>query len=220
MKLQKLGGYAAIAGVFAYISCVVLVGRIQPYGGWNDPAKMMAAISAAPAEFYLFTLLWLITYILLLPIFFAFRERMQADAPHLTHAMLIAMSVATAMAIAESIINLKSVGMVISQKDLSAFRACWAVTQGLHWANGHVLGWSCLLFGCAIIKTRAFSRILGGLFLLTGILWIPNVFLVHLGFTRLTLIYISTSCICAVWLGIALLREKKPQPAPEEMAAG
>ena len=219
MQLQKLGGYAAFAGVFAYIAVVAL--RI-PYGAfvdWSNTAKTMTAVSAAPAKVYLFALLWIITYILMLTTFFALRERMQAAAPHLTSAMIIAVSTATAMAIAESIINLKSIGMITSQQDLSAFRACLAVTQGLHWANGHACAWIYLFFGCAILKTREFSRILGVLSLLTGILWIPNVFFVQLGFTHLTLAYILTGCISAVWTGIALLRQKQPEPAAKQGAA-
>jgi hypothetical protein len=223
MKLQRVGSYAviaaAIAGVVAYIACVALVVSIQPSSDWDDPAKTMVAISSAPVKFYLYTLLWIASNILFLPIVLAIRERIQANAPHLTSAMLIAMSVALAMATAESLICLKSVGIIISQKDISAFRACWAVIKGLHWANGHAYGWASLLLGCAVLKTRVFSRLLGGLLLLTGILWIPNFFFVQLGFTRITLIYTSTACISAGWLGVALLRQKQPQSAGKGMAA-
>ena len=219
MKLQRLGGYAAFAGVLAYAAFVASAARYQPLSDWSDPAKMMAVLSAVPNKYYLTALLWIISNILFLPLMFALRERMQANAPYITGAMLISTSAAIAMAVAESIINLKSVAMIVPQQDLSAFRAAWAVTQGLHWANGHAFAWALLLLGCAALKTRAFSRILAGLLLLTGILWIPNVFFVQLGFTRLTLIYIATSCISAIWCGIELLRQKQSQPAAKEMVA-
>ena len=218
MKLQRLGGYAAIAGFFSYIAFVALQ-RLGASVDWSNTAKAMAAVSAAPNRFYVYSLLWIITYVLMLTTFFALRERMQAAAPHLTSAMLIALSAAAAMAIAESIIYLKSIGMIIAQQDASAFRACMAVTAGLHWANGHACGWAYLFFGCAILKTRELSRTLGWLSLLTGILWIPNVFFVQLGFTHLTLVYILTGCISAVWTGIALLREIQPEPAARQVAA-
>lgn len=164
MKLQRIGGFAAFAGVFAYIAVVVSAARTQPLSDWTDPVKMMAVVSTVPAKYYLTTLLWIVTFILFLPFMFALRERMQAKAPYLTGAMLIAMSAGTAMAVAESLINLKSVAMIVPRQDISAFTACWAVTQGLHWANGHACAWAFLLLGCAILKTRAFSRILRGLF--------------------------------------------------------
>jgi len=55
MKLQKLGGYAAIASLCAYIVGVLYIIFIQPNGFSDDPAKAMAAISASPGEFYMIT---------------------------------------------------------------------------------------------------------------------------------------------------------------------
>ena len=218
MKLQRLGGYALFASAFMYIAALALVVRIRPLGDWSDPAKMMAALSATPAKFYLLLLVWIAVYFLFLITIIALHERMQANAPYLTRLMLIAMSAATAMAIVELIINLESVAMIIPQQDISAFRACWAVTQGLHGANGHACAWGCLFLGCAILRTNAFSRIPGWLFLLTGILWIPNFFFVQIGFKLLMPIYLSTFGVASVWIGIALLRHQ-PQPASREMAA-
>ncbi len=219
MTLQKLGGYAAIAGLFVYMVVVALVVRIRPLGDWSDPAKMIVALSAARSTFYLDVLLWMAGYILSLIMFFALHERMQADAPHLSRIMVIAASASTAMAIAETVINLKCATMIISQQDLSAFRACWAVTQGLHWAEGHACAWAFLFFGCAALKTRAFSRILGRLFLLTGILWIPQFFLIQIEFSLLWPVTGLLGGVAIVWIGIALLRQKQPQYASTEMAA-
>lgn len=98
-----------------------------------------------------------------------------------------------------------------SETDILAFRACWAVTQGLHWANGHAAAWTYLFLGCAVLKTRALSRIVGGTSLLTGILWIPNFFFVQMGFQLLTPIYIGLCGISTLWIGIWLLRQKQPQ---------
>jgi hypothetical protein len=177
------------------------------------------AVSAAPAEFYVRSLLWIACYILTVTMIYALHERMRANAPRLTRAMLIAGSAAVAMAIAESIINLQSVGMIVPTQDLSAFRACWAVTEGLHWAGGHLCGWAFLFLGCAALKTRTFSRILGGLVLLTGVLWIPNIFFVQIGFMLLTPIYLLSCCVSVIWISVVLLRQKQPQPELKEMAA-
>jgi hypothetical protein len=217
MKLQKLGGYAVFAMMF--VGSITLAVRTLPLSDLNDPAKVMAAVSAAPAKYYLSTLLYIAGYILFLITIIALHERMQANAPYLTRTMLISMSACTAMAIAESIINLKSIGMIVPTQDLSAFRASWAATQGLHSAGAHICGWACLFLGCAILRTRAFSRILGGLFLLTGILWIPNFVFVQIGFELITPIHKLSFAVASIWIGIALLRQQQPQPASSEMAA-
>jgi hypothetical protein len=145
---------------------------------------------------------------------------MQANAPYLTRLMLIAASTSAAMTIAESIINLKSIKMIIPQQDISAFRACWAVNLGLDSAAFHALAWASLFLGCAVLKTRAFSRVLGWLFFLVGILWIPNFFLVQIGFARGSYrIGLLSFCVAIVWIGIALLRQKQSQPSANETAA-
>lgn len=219
MKLQKLGGYAVFACGFAYTATLALVLSIESFSGWGDPAKMMPALSAATAKFYLMALLWIATNILLLTVIIALHERMQAQAPYLTRLMLIAASTATALAIVEAIVDLNSIAMIISQQDLSAFRACWTVIQGLHTANGHACAWTYLFLGCAVLKTQAFSRIPGWLALLTGILWIPYFFFSAIGFKLLLPIYLSTCGVATIWIGIVLLRDKQPQPVLNEMAA-
>jgi hypothetical protein len=213
MKLQKLGGYAVFVSMFASFAYVALMLSINPLDDWHDPAKMMAAVSSAHIKFYLLSLLWIAGSILALIVYIALYERMHADAPYLTFLMIAGALTNVAMAIAEAIISLKSVAFIIPQQDISAFRACWVVTQGLHWAFGHICAWVLLLQGCAILKTRAFSQILGGLFLLAGILWIPNFFFVQIGFKLLTPIYLLLACIGSIWIGIALLRLKQPQSA-------
>ena len=47
MKLQKLGGYAALASIGAYIISSVYGTFVQPSIIGSDPAKAMAAMSAA-----------------------------------------------------------------------------------------------------------------------------------------------------------------------------
>ena len=163
--------------------------------------------------------MWLASIIFFQVVIVALHERMQAKAPCLTRLMLIAAAITTAMAIAESIINLKCVAMIISQQDLSAFRACFAVTQGLHGANGHAGAWTYLFLGLAVLKTRAFSRIIGMLSVLIGILWIPNFFIIEIGFKLLTPIYIGLCAVATIWIGIALLRQTPFQTTSKELAA-
>jgi hypothetical protein len=208
MKLHRLGGYAAIASTCAYIVYAALGRRLQPAGNWSDAAKTMASMLAAPDEFYVHNLLLIVCYILMLMMVLALHERMQADAPYLTRLMLIAMSAGTAIGITEAIVNLKSIGIIVPTRDISAFRACWSITLGLHFMVGHATAWTWLFIGCGILRTHAFSRVLGWLCLISGILWIPNFFFIQIGFVLITPIYLLLGGVSLVWIGIALLRTK------------
>jgi hypothetical protein len=179
----------------------------------------MTAISAATVNVCLLNTLWMVCYILLLIAVFALHDRMQTDAPRLTRIMLIAASASAVMGITESIVWTIGGSVVLPMKDVSAYRAYLAVAEGLHFVGGHAFAWTCLFAGCAILSTRAYSRGLGWILLVTGIIWIPNFFLVGIGFGLITPIIDLLCCICGIYLGIALLRQKLPQPASMEMAA-
>jgi hypothetical protein len=216
MKLQRLGGYAIFASWIAFIAYVKFASGvfIQPI-----TTKTMAALSSARTEFYLCALFFLISYVLFLVPYAALHERMRADAPCLTRLMLIAASTATVIAIAESTILLKCFGMIIIQQDISAFRACLAVGNGLWFAVNHACGWATLFAGCAILKTRAFSRIVGVLSILSGIVWIPSPFVVEIGFSFIGPIIYALSGIGSIWIGIEMIRQKQFQPESKIMAA-
>jgi len=76
MKLQKLGGYAAIASMCLFIIYVIVRG---PSADLMDAAKTMAAYSARPAHFVVAFRLFSIGCILTLAMFLALHERMQAN---------------------------------------------------------------------------------------------------------------------------------------------
>ncbi len=215
MKLQRLGGYAAIAAVCVDIATYVpIILSQRRFGDVSDPVKMMATYSAAPGYGQTIALLLIICYILLLIWVLALHERMKADAPYLTRAMLIAMSAAAAAIIAWSVIWIKGIGIIAPAQDISAYRAFDAITTGILVTGGHLSGWACLLIGCAILRTRALSRIPGWLILLTGVLWILRIMVPKIG-----LIVDPLSFIACVWVGIALIRQKQTQPASKEMLA-
>jgi hypothetical protein len=218
MKLQKLGGYAAIASVcFTFIYYIIR----GPGVDMMDAAKRMAAFSAAPNHFVVLLLSFSIETLLLLVAFLAFHERMQADAVHLTRMMLIAASFCTAGAITASIGFLIGGGLIIvPTQDISAFRALYAVVLSLGYMSNHTYGWACLLAGCAILRTHSFPRILGWLFIFNGIVWIPtNIVPQLLRISQLPFIAGLLYVVTTVWMGIALLRQKQPIPAAKELEA-
>ncbi len=148
-------------------------------------------------------------------------ERMQANAVYLTRIMLIAASASLVVGVTALIGLLMGGGMVIApEKDVSAFRALSAMGISLGIMVHHTLGWAYFLIGCAVLKTRSFSRILGWLFIFAGIVWIPTFMVPQLlRISQLPVIAGILAVVATVWIGIALLRQKRPQPAPKEMAA-
>ena len=169
---------------------------------------------AMPTEFYVLNLLPIVYSIIGFVWALALHQRMQANAPYLTRAMLIAFSAFTAMKIAESFIGFESIAVLAPMQDLSAFKAFISVVGGLHNASNHAFGWYVVFLGCAVLRTHAFSLVIGWLFLLEGILLMAERIASMLG-----LISASASVIAIVWIGIAMLRQKPPQSATSEMAA-
>jgi len=215
MKLQKLGGYAAIASVCANMAVVVFYILIKKrFGDFIEPVKEMAAVSAAPS--YLYTIGWqaIIVSILWLIVFFALHERMQAKAPLLTRIALIAASAGTAISVTYYIIRIKGIGMIFPTQDISAYRAWDAIAAGLQSMSYHAYGWAFLLIGCAALRTHAFSQLLGWLVILAGILWLPAT-----GPELMNMIPYNLIAVSFVWIGIALLRQKESQTVPGEKTA-
>jgi hypothetical protein len=209
VKLQKLGGYAALSALFLTMANELLVIFLQSRTAFTDsPVKGMAATLAMPTEFYVMNLLPIVYSIIGFMWALALHERMQASAPYLTRLMLIAFSAFTVMKIAESFIGFQSIAVLAPMQDLSAFRAFISVAGGLHNASNHAFGWYVVFIGCAVLRTHAFSRVIGWLFLSEGILLMAEGIAHMLG-----LISASASVLAIVWIGIALLRDKQPQSA-------
>ena len=72
MKLQRLGGYAAIAAVLAYLAAAGFTELIIKGVDLNDPVKAMASMTAAPVYGHLAVLLDIIEIILFLTVFMLF----------------------------------------------------------------------------------------------------------------------------------------------------
>jgi hypothetical protein len=215
MKLQKLGGYAAIASLFLTIAYELFAIFLKSRTAFTDnPVKGMAASLAMPTEFYVLHLLSIVSSIIGFMWALALHERMQAKAPYLTRIMLIAFSVYTTMNIAANFIGFQSIAVLAPMQDLSAFTAFMSVMNGLHNASLHAFGWYVVFIGCAVLRTHAFSAAIGWLFLLEGILLMAERISPLFG-----LISASASVIAIVWIGIAMLRDKQPQPAVNMMKA-
>jgi hypothetical protein len=139
---------------------------------------------------------------------------MQAKAPFLSLLALISASAGAVIKIALAVIGSVSIGIIAQARDVSAFRAFSAMMAGINLTGGHLYGWAFLFLGFATLKTRAFSRALSWLLLITGIVWLPAFM-----FTPLISLVYLLSGIGVGWTGIVLLREKRPEPAGKQGAA-
>jgi hypothetical protein len=215
MKLQRLGGYASIG---SFVAMLMLFGlnflKIKRFGALSDPAKVMAAYSDTRLYDNILTILLIVVYALLLILVLACYERMQAKAPFLSLLALISASAGTVIKIALAVIGTVSIGIIAQARDESAFMAFSAMMAGINLTGGHLYGWAFLFLGFATLKTRAFSRVLSWLLLITGIVWLP-LFM----FTMLTQLLYLLSGISVGWTGIVLLREKQPESAARQGAA-
>jgi hypothetical protein len=214
MKLQKLGGYAAIASLFLTMAYELLAIFLKSRTAFTDsPVKAMTANLAMPTEFYAMALLLIVSSIIGFMWALALHKRMHANAPYLTRIMLIAFSAYAAMKIAESFLGFQITAVLAPMQDLSAFKAFTSVIESLHNASNHIFGWYVVFLGCAVLRTHAFSQAIGWLFLLEGILLMAEKISFILG-----LISALASVVAIVWIGVAMLRQKQIQPAAKEMA--
>jgi len=210
MKLQKLGGIAAIAGTCLYILYRVLYIFIQArFGELDEPAKVINAVAAAPVNFYVLNLVYIFANVSGIIFFYALYERLKENAPHLSRIMLSTAFVGTAFYIAGSMIYIEAISMIVPVKDVTAYRAIDAAVSGMSSFGDHSWGWMYLLIGCAVLKTKAFSPILGWLSVIVGILWIPWFILSQFGFDMVGLFSLLPFIISTIWFGISLFRIKE-----------
>ena len=224
MKLQKLGGYSAFALVCTFIVLTFIVRFILPTVDSGGLANVMTVTLAAPGKFCLYNLVKMVFCIFFLITIIALHERMHTKVPYLSRIMLIAASAFAAIDISGTTVNMLSIETLALTRDLSAFRACWTVTQGLGNAAHFAAASACLFLGCAILASHTFSR-LPGVFLVIqgslGVIKLPLGFLVPIkpSFTIivggiLTIVF----CTAFILMGIKMLRQESPEPAALEMA--
>lgn len=208
MKLQKLGGYAAIIYACLFLISAFLGMRAQRIGNLDDPINAMATISSSPNGFYFNYNLQLVIYILFLIVIIALSERMKAHAPIITLAAVIAASVSTAAGVFMALANTTAIELIVPTNDVSAYTAFHAITQSLWHFIGQSLGWVGLLIGIAVLKTNAFQKTPAWLFILMGIFWVLRLpILIKLniiGIVPFLLLFVGT-----FWFGIAMIRQKQ-----------
>jgi ABC-type Fe3+-siderophore transport system permease subunit len=182
----------------------------------------MAAVSTAPVHFYAFYVLLIVQFILWQVMFFALHERMQNKAPQLTRIAVIAASAGTALAVTFAVMQAETIRKIVQHivpMQDAAYRVFREISGGLALPALHFYGWAGLMIGCAIVRTRPFSVIPGWLLVGAGLLEICDFLYAWLHLPNIGAVGHLIDCIAAVWIGIALLRQKQPQRALEEMAA-
>jgi hypothetical protein len=219
MKLQRFGGYAAIASVLVAVAGLLLLSQLTKnvVGGVSDPSKFKDLFSTAPVGFYAAAVLMVIYTSLLQIMFIALNERMQNKAPQLTLISLIASSAGTVVMVAVSIFNYDTIRIALQhgvpEKIIEARLTFFGNFAELRMVASHFCGWAFLLMGWAILRVRPFSTLLGCLFVITGLLNILGFMLRYFEMAGHLCMFVAS-----VWTGIALLRQKLPQSALEEIA--
>ena len=222
MKLQRLGGYGAIGSASLFAGVMVLMLQLgKRFSSLDDPTKFMAAVSTAPVHFYAFYLLLIVQFILWQIMFLALHERMQVKAHQLTRIAVIAASAGTVLAVAFAVMQAETIRKIVQHMapmQDATYRAFREIGGGLALTALHFYGWAGLLVGWAILRTRPFSTIPGWLLVVAGLLEIGDFILAWLPLPNIGAAAHLIDCVAAVWIGIALLRQKQPQSALEEMA--
>lgn len=210
MRLQRLGGYAAI--VYVCLSLVETFIGLRTKQIWNmdDPLSVMAAISSSPAIFYFSYYLGIINVILSFIVFFAICERLKAKAPVLTLMAAIAVIVANVATFFMHVANSVAIEHIIPTNDVSSYLAFDAFTESMWIASGHAFAWIGLLIGIAALKTRSFPKIPAWLFILMGIFWLHLPIPVDFGNLRIfALIPYLAFSVGTIWFGIIMLWQKQ-----------
>jgi hypothetical protein len=217
MKLQKLGGWAAIISAFAGIASFVLIQTIMYQGvdrgpGTDiDPAKMMGAYHASPMAFRVFYILGVVSVIVGLLIALALQERMQSKAPHLMRLAVIAASASSALGLTACISGFLRYTLIAGTGDASAYRSALVMFTCFTLTATNIWGWVLLLIGYSALRTRALPKILSYVILVDGIIEILQFVTFRtsldapMGFADFVLVPMSM-----VWLGVVLIRKPLP----------
>lgn len=223
MKLQKLGGFAAIALFCASIASTTMLliafRELTNLGEIYDPVWMISAYQKSTAAFWAFYIIGILTGILTVLLTLALQERMQVKAPNLMRLAVIAASAYSALFITAMIGGFFRNILVTGMNDMSVFRAFLVLHEFLGNAAISILGWGLLLIGWAALKTHALSRALGCFILAYGIVSIFTFAFAVSKFMAGSYIGGLLGLIVFLWLGVALLRQQQPKPAAKEMTA-
>lgn len=194
MKLQKLGGYAAI------LSVMCGTGMNWFYFIDND-------LMNNPIKIRLFCILMIIWSIFILITFLVLHERWKDQMPVLMRIMLITGSAGVVLQVACRITIIGGIGLP------SEYTAVFErIVSGFHLASIHAIAWASLFLGVAILRMQSFSLILGWLFTAIGVWWIPtHVIPIPPELQILKIIDHLLFGVCFVWIGIAMICNKQPE---------
>ena len=222
MKMQKLGGYSAIALICLIVVLLAIVLPLSSRYGLNqpgaaiDPVKVAAVYSGSPIAVWVVTILEILLTILVLLVALALHERMQAKAPNLTGLLVIAASASCALTITNAMIGIRSLSSMVGAADVSIYKPFLVMQSGLSTASNNASGWMALLIGVAAMTTGALPRFIAYVFLVLGIFDVIGFALPAITGTSGTVVSIVLGLLYAVamiWLGVVLLRVREAAPA-------
>jgi hypothetical protein len=158
-----------------------------------DAVKMMAAYSASPIAFRGYYVLLGLNGLLSLLVVLVLHERMKAGAPNLMRVAIIAASAFFVIKLIAAMTDYLR-NILIGTTDILALKALAFLHISLGSAAYVFGGLGLVLIGIAALKTRALSKILSCILLVSGLAS-------------------PLSIIGMAWLGVVLLRKPELSPA-------
>ncbi len=222
MKIQRLGGYSAIAAICLVVLLLAIVLPFSRSHGLNeqgaglDPEKVMAAYSSSPAVWSFASIMEILIAILGLLVVLGLHERMHNKAPNLMRLAVIAVSATCILSITNVLINLRVLSLMKEVTDLSIYKPLLMFGNGIEVAMNNFSGWVALLIGIAAISTKALPRFIAYVFFIIGILGVIRFLLPTTtpGATGITIIIVILLfyVIAYIWLGIVMIRDSRDSP--------
>jgi len=179
MKLQRVGGFAAIISACVFIAWTPLLVRAVGHGiGAGNaftPERMMAMEVASPVAYHLLSLVMTLGGIMSLLLALALQERMRAGAPNLMRLAVIAASVNATFSLVHATTSSCGYMLLADTKDISAYRAWAVMLTSYYYVLNYAVAGALFLMGWSALRTRALSLVLSCIILVCGVLTVPQV---------------------------------------------
>ncbi len=210
--LQKLGGLAAICEAIIYIAAFVFFGAFWNYPVDADSAQKFAYLAEnqmilSIVNFAMYVLFGIILAVLVL----AINERLKANSPIVSQLAAVFGVVWVGLVIASGMIANIGLAAVLElstqdpEQAMTAWRAIYAVVEGLGGGNEVVGGIWVVLLSVAALKGNELSKMLNYFGVFVGTVGILTVYPASI----LTEIFGLSQIVWFIWLGVVMVSGRK-----------
>ncbi len=216
-NLQKMGGIAALYAGAAYIVGFVLWGVVLGYSSDLEPAQKVASFVNNQNLWYMLNLgIYVIWGFFVVVLTLALYERLKTGSPAIMQIATAIGLIWACIVIASGMIGNIGISNVVSLYDTDPAQAAstWiaidSVRDGLGGGNEIVGGVWMLLLSWAALQAKKLSKILNYLGVIIGV---AGIFSAIPALAELASVFGLTQIVWFIWLGIVMLRDRKPAAA-------